>query len=56
MIIKMFCHRSLNWQCDTCGKVVDLLSKDTVKKPITVEEQTMLNTIALKVRFYLLSY
>ncbi|CAD1469907.1 unnamed protein product, partial [Heterotrigona itama] len=40
--------KSLNWQCDTCGKVVDLLSKNTVKKPITVEEQTMLNTIALK--------
>ncbi|XP_061929656.1 ubiquitin-conjugating enzyme E2 J1 isoform X1 [Apis cerana] len=40
--------KSLNWQCDTCGKVVDLLSKNTVKKPITEEEQTMLNTIALK--------
>ncbi|KOX68262.1 Ubiquitin-conjugating enzyme E2 J1 [Melipona quadrifasciata] len=40
--------KSLNWQCDICGKVVDLLSKNTVKKPITVEEQTMLNTIALK--------
>jgi len=41
--------RSLNWQCDTCGKVVDLLSKNSVKKPITEEEQTMLKTIALKV-------
>ncbi|OAD61526.1 Ubiquitin-conjugating enzyme E2 J1 [Eufriesea mexicana] len=40
--------KSLSWQCDTCGKVVDLLSKNTVKKPITEEEQTMLNTIALK--------
>lgn len=40
--------KSLNWQCDICGKVVDLLSKNTVKKPITDEEQTMLNTIALK--------
>lgn len=49
----MFHHRSLNWQCDTCGKVVDLLSKNTVKKPITVEEQTMLNTIALKVNFFI---
>ncbi|XP_015431626.1 PREDICTED: ubiquitin-conjugating enzyme E2 J1-like [Dufourea novaeangliae] len=40
--------KSLNWQCDTCGKVVNLLSKTTAKKPITEEEQTMLNTIALK--------
>ena len=40
--------KSLNWQCDTCGKVVDLLSKTTTRKPITEEEQTMLNTIALK--------
>ncbi|EZA62902.1 hypothetical protein DMN91_003192 [Ooceraea biroi] len=40
--------KSLNWQCDTCGKVVDLLSKNSVKKPITEEEQTMLKTIALK--------
>lgn len=47
------CHcRSLNWQCDTCGKVVNLLSKNSVKKPITEEEQTMLNTIALKVNNY----
>lgn len=43
------CYRSLNWQCETCGKVVDLLSKNSVKKPITEEEQTMLKTIALKV-------
>lgn len=40
--------KSLNWQCDTCGKVVNLLSKNTVKKPVTEEEQTMLDTIALK--------
>lgn len=40
--------KSLSWQCDTCGKVVDLLSKSSVKKPITEEEQTMLDTIALK--------
>ncbi|CAK9830135.1 Ubiquitin-conjugating enzyme E2 J1 [Anthophora retusa] len=40
--------KSRSWQCDTCGKIVDLLSKNTVKKPITEEEQTMLNTIALK--------
>ncbi|XP_011137001.1 ubiquitin-conjugating enzyme E2 J1 isoform X2 [Harpegnathos saltator] len=40
--------KSLNWQCDTCGKVVDLLSKNSVKKPITEEEETMLKTIALK--------
>ncbi|KAG5334014.1 UB2J1 enzyme, partial [Acromyrmex charruanus] len=40
--------KSLNWQCDTCGKVVNLLSKNSIKKPITEEEQTMLKTIALK--------
>lgn len=45
--------RSLNWQCDTCGKVVNLLSKNSVKKPITEEEQTMLKTIALKVSIYI---
>ncbi|XP_043253540.1 ubiquitin-conjugating enzyme E2 J1-like [Colletes gigas] len=44
--------KSLNWQCDTCGKVVNLLSKTTVKKPITEEEQTMLNTIALKKSYF----
>lgn len=47
--------RSLNWQCDTCGKVVNLLSKNSVKKPITEEEQTMLKTIALKVSSYVLN-
>ncbi|XP_014474853.1 PREDICTED: ubiquitin-conjugating enzyme E2 J1-like [Dinoponera quadriceps] len=41
--------KSLNWQCETCGcKVVNLLSTNSVKKPITEEEQTMLKTIALK--------
>ncbi|XP_012271256.1 ubiquitin-conjugating enzyme E2 J1-like [Orussus abietinus] len=40
--------RSLQWQCDICGKTATLLSKDTVKKPITEEEQHMLDTIALK--------
>ncbi|KYM77376.1 PREDICTED: ubiquitin-conjugating enzyme E2 J1-like [Atta cephalotes] len=40
--------KSLNWQCDTCGKIVNLLSKNSIKKPITEEEQTMLKTIALK--------
>lgn len=40
--------KSLNWKCDTCGKIVNILSKNTSKKPITEEEQTMLNTIALK--------
>ncbi|XP_012251637.1 ubiquitin-conjugating enzyme E2 J1-like [Athalia rosae] len=40
--------RSLNWQCDSCGKIADLLSKDTAKTPITEEEQHMLDTIALK--------
>ncbi|XP_011879037.1 PREDICTED: ubiquitin-conjugating enzyme E2 J1-like [Vollenhovia emeryi] len=41
-------EKSLNWQCDTCGKVMNLLSKNSVKRPITEEEQTMLKTIALK--------
>lgn len=45
---KNMAKRSLNWQCDNCGRVVNLLSKDTAKKPITEEEQTMLDTIALK--------
>ncbi|KAG7213594.1 hypothetical protein KM043_002848 [Ampulex compressa] len=40
--------KSLSWQCDACGKVVNLLSKNTIKKPITAEEQSMLDTIALK--------
>lgn len=40
--------KSLNWQCDNCGKVVDLLSKNSIKKPITEEEQNMLDMIALK--------
>lgn len=52
IFIKISYYRSLKWQCDTCGNVVDLLSKNTVKKPITEEEQTMLNTIALKVLSY----
>lgn len=43
-------YRSLNWQCDSCGKIADLLSKDTAKTPITEEEQHMLDTIALKVK------
>ncbi|KAK2589131.1 hypothetical protein KPH14_001954 [Odynerus spinipes] len=41
-------QKSLNWQCENCGKVVNLLSKNTAKKPITEEEQSMLDTIALK--------
>ncbi|KAL2728841.1 ubiquitin-conjugating enzyme E2 J1-like [Vespula squamosa] len=41
--------KSLDWQCENCGKVVDLLSKNIAKKPITEEEQSMLDTIALKV-------
>nr|XP_050854155.1 ubiquitin-conjugating enzyme E2 J1-like [Vespula vulgaris] len=41
--------KSLDWQCENCGKVVNLLSKNTAKKPITEEEQNMLDTIALKV-------
>ncbi|KAH0946621.1 hypothetical protein HN011_000503 [Eciton burchellii] len=45
---KKLAEKSLNWKCDTCGKVVDLLSKNSVKKPITEEEQSMLETIALK--------
>ncbi|XP_033230154.1 ubiquitin-conjugating enzyme E2 J1-like isoform X2 [Belonocnema kinseyi] len=40
--------RSLNWHCDICGRIMNLLSKDVAKKPITEEEQDMLNTIALK--------
>ncbi|XP_066603672.1 ubiquitin-conjugating enzyme E2 J1-like [Prorops nasuta] len=40
--------KSQNWQCETCGKIVNLLSKNTIKKPITKEEQSMLDTIALK--------
>ncbi|XP_015519067.1 ubiquitin-conjugating enzyme E2 J1 isoform X1 [Neodiprion pinetum] len=40
--------KSLSWQCDSCGKIADLLSKDTAKTPITEEEQHMLDTIALK--------
>ncbi|XP_043273235.1 ubiquitin-conjugating enzyme E2 J1-like [Venturia canescens] len=40
--------KSLNWQCESCGKIADLLSKDGPKQPITQEEQHMLNTIALK--------
>ncbi|XP_015606303.1 ubiquitin-conjugating enzyme E2 J1 [Cephus cinctus] len=40
--------RSLKWQCDSCGKIAELLSKDAAKKPITEEEQHMLDTIALK--------
>lgn len=40
--------KSVHWQCDTCGKVVDLLSKTKAKRPITEEERTMLDTIALK--------
>ncbi|XP_053979674.1 ubiquitin-conjugating enzyme E2 J1-like isoform X1 [Hylaeus anthracinus] len=44
--------KSLTWECDTCGKVVSLLSKTTAKKPITEEEQTMLNTIALKKSYF----
>jgi len=40
--------KSLNWQCDSCGKIADLLSKNGTKLPITQEEQHMLNTIALK--------
>ncbi|XP_001602750.1 ubiquitin-conjugating enzyme E2 J1 [Nasonia vitripennis] len=40
--------KSLSWRCDSCGRISDLLSKDTTKKPITEEEQHMLDTIALK--------
>lgn len=40
--------KSLNWKCDACGKIVNILSKNKIKKPITAEEQTMLSTIALK--------
>lgn len=40
--------KTLNWKCDTCGKIVNILSKNSRKKPITEEEQTMLSTIALK--------
>ncbi|XP_011502712.1 PREDICTED: ubiquitin-conjugating enzyme E2 J1-like [Ceratosolen solmsi marchali] len=40
--------KSLNWYCDSCGKIADLLSYNKVKKPITEEEQHMLNTISLK--------
>ncbi|XP_058804187.1 ubiquitin-conjugating enzyme E2 J1-like [Phymastichus coffea] len=40
--------KSLSWRCDNCGKIADLLSKEKSKKPITEEEQHMLDTIALK--------
>ncbi|XP_014208752.1 ubiquitin-conjugating enzyme E2 J1 isoform X2 [Copidosoma floridanum] len=40
--------KSLNWHCDSCGKISDLLSKEKIRQPITKEEQHLVDTISLK--------
>ncbi|XP_063985356.1 ubiquitin-conjugating enzyme E2 J1-like [Diachasmimorpha longicaudata] len=40
--------KSQTWQCENCGKIVDLLSKDGKSKPITREEGHILGSITLK--------
>ncbi|XP_011307450.1 ubiquitin-conjugating enzyme E2 J1-like [Fopius arisanus] len=40
--------KSQSWQCETCGKIVDLLSKDGKSQPITAEEGHILGSITLK--------
>ncbi|KAJ0173530.1 hypothetical protein K1T71_010679 [Dendrolimus kikuchii] len=44
---KLLAKKSVNWVCPQCGEIASLLSS-TAAKPITEEEQSVLNQIAFK--------
>lgn len=48
---QVLAKKSKTWECPICGKVADkLLTSDHVLSPkLTLEESSMLNSIALKV-------
>lgn len=47
---KVLAKKSRNWQCDTCGKIMEKLSKaGTSCTPLSSEESNLIQQIDLKV-------
>lgn len=44
---KLLAKKSINWECNKCGKIANLLSKFKCE-PITKEESNLINRISLK--------
>lgn len=44
----LFSIRSLNWVCDKCGKIANLLDGNKAK-PLTKEESELINSVTFKV-------
>ncbi|KAL1516647.1 hypothetical protein ABEB36_000531 [Hypothenemus hampei] len=45
---QILARKSISWECPTCGNVADKLLKAKASPTLTVEESSMLETIALK--------